>query len=350
MEQETMKAVMFRGPGKLALEDVPMPHIQDAHDVIGRVTVNTICTSDVHIRDGHIPIKPNKVLGHEFCVEVVEKGGAVEGIEVGKHYAVVPASFCGECAACKSGGIAFCENAGGFGMRIDGCQAEYVRIPYAEHCMMPVPDGKTDEDVLLVSDMLATAWFGITNAKPEPGQTVAVVGCGPVGLSACALLTNHFGCKAVAIDLISERAQKAVDNGVAIAAFNPATDDVKAKVAELTGGAGFPVIIETGGTEDSFNLAIQIAGKHGMVSTVAMFSGSVTIPMHQLIYKNLRFATGIQNAEGMDEMMADIVAGKLDVTWILSHHAPLNDIMEGYDTFSNKKDGCTKWVVTPYER
>ena len=351
MEQTTMKALVYHGPGKISLDDVPVPVIQDPHDVIGRVTANTICTSDLHIRDGHIPqVKTEKILGHEFCVEVIEKGEAVQGIEIGKHYVVIPASFCGECPACKADNIAFCEKAGGFGMKIDGCQAEYIRIPFAEHCMIPVPDGKTDEDILLLPDMMATAWFGITNASPQPGQTVAVIGCGPVGLCGCALLTNHFGCKVVAIDAIAERTQKAVDHGCAIAAINPLTDDVKARVGELTGGAGFPVVLETGGSNDSFNLAIQIAGRHGIVSTIAMFAGPVTIPMHELIYKNLRFATGIQNAGGMKEMMADIVSGKVDVTWILSHHAPLNDILKGYEVFGKKEDGCTKWVVTPYER
>lgn len=349
MDQQTMKAVVFRGPGKLALESVPTPKIEDPHDVIGRVTVNTICTSDIHISKGEIPIKPNKILGHEFCIEVVEKGDAVQKCEIGKHYAVVPASFCGECPACKSGNIVMCEHAGGFGMKIDGCQAEYVRVPFADNCTIPVPEGKTDDDVLLVTDMMATAWFGIDNAAPKAGDKVAVVGTGPVGLCACALLTSHFGCEVTAIDVDASRAAKAVEHKAAIAAINPITDDVKTRVQELTGGKGYSAVIETGGTNESFNLACQITGLDGIVSTVAMFADSVTIPIHQLLYKNIRIATGIQRAQGIPEMLADIVTGKIDVTWILSHHAPLNDIMKGYDTFSNHTDGCTKWVATPYQ-
>lgn len=350
MKEKTMKALVYHGPDQISLDDVPMPEIKDPNDAIAKVTVNTICTSDVHIMKGEIPfVKAPRVLGHEFCVEVIEIGDSVMKVEVGKHYLSAPLSYCGECDNCRIGRLGACENAGGFGIYTDGCQAEYVRIPYADKCLVEIPKGRTDEDMLLLGDMLATAWFGIQNAQVKPGQMIAVVGCGPVGLSACELLTKHFGCTCVALDIISERAQLAVDNGVAVAAINPELDDVDAKVKELTGGKGFPAIIECAGTGEAYNLSIAIAGYSGMVSTVSVFSEPVTIPMQTLVYKNLRFATGIQRCEGFPAMITDIVLNKIDTNWILTHKSPLNEIIKGYDVFGNKKDSCTKWVITPYE-
>lgn len=350
MEQKTMKALVYHGPNSISLDELPVPQIQDPHDVIAKVTCSAICTSDVHIMKGEIPfVKAPRTLGHEFVVEVLEVGSAVKNAKVGGHYAVAPLSYCGECPACKAGHVGACQNAGGFGIYADGCQAEYIRIPWADHCMLPVPAGKTDEDVLLLGDMLATAWFGIQNAGVKEGQTVAVIGCGPVGLSACELLTHHFGCKVVAFDIIQDRIDLVMKQDVAVAAINPATDDVAAKVKEITGGAGFPVVFEDAGTPESLNMAIAIAGYCSVVSTVAVYAGPVSIPMQSLIYKNLRIMTGIQKCEGLPEMLKMIVTGEINTNWILTHHAPLDKIMDGYDVFGNKKDGCVKWVVTPLE-
>lgn len=350
MEKATMKAVVYHGPNDISLDDVPMPKIEDPHDAIGKVTCSAICTSDIHIAEGAIPfVKPPRILGHEFAVEIIEIGDEVQKVEVGKHYTVAPLSYCGECPNCLGGHAGACENAGGFGIYCDGCQAEYIRIPWVDHCTMPVPEGKTDEDVLLLGDMLATAWFGINNALPTEGDMVAVVGTGPVGLCACELLTKHFGCQVVAFDIVQDRCDKALEHGVALAAINPATEDVEARVKELTGGRGFPRVYECAGTNESLNLAIAIAGYRSAVSTISVFDAPCTIPMQTLIYKNLNIFTGIQSCEGLPEMLKMICTGEIDVNWILSHHAPLDRIMEGYEVFGKKQDGCTKWVVTPIE-
>jgi alcohol dehydrogenase len=344
--KETMKALVYHGPGEISLDEVAVPQIEKPTDVIGKVTISAICTSDIHILRGHAPmVKPPMTLGHEFVVEVIEVGEAVEDIEVGRHYAVLPLSHCGECANCKTGRIGACLNGGGFGVWQNGCQAEYVRIPDPKSCMVPVPDGITDEQVILLGDMLATAWFGITQADITEGQTIAVVGLGPVGMCACELLTKHFGCKVVGLTRSTEKIDMAREHGVIIAGISPTHDDVAARVAELTDGKGFPVVIETPGNQASFDLACSLVGYAGTISTIAVFEGPVSVPLHQLIYRNVTIKMGIQRVDGIDEMLEDIVSGKIDPTWMLTHRGPLSDILKAYEVFGGHTETCIKWVV-----
>ncbi len=358
MEQKTMKALCYYGPGKYSLDDVPVPHIIEPTDVIAKVTLSTICTSDIHIVHGHlasvneqVKAKP-KIVGHEFIAEVVELGAAVKGYKPGDRVIVKVGIECLECAMCKIGIPTFCANGGCFGASgPDGCQAEYIRIPLAEHHMIPIPAGLTEEDVLLLSDMLCTAWFGVKNANIRPGQSVAVFGAGPVGQCVCILAKKVFGAKTViAVDPIQSRLEAAIKAGVADVGINVGSDDATKKILELTGGLGVDATIETAGSQASFEAALDTTRCNGVVSTISIFAQPIMVPMQKIVYKNLDIKMGIQKCDGIEEMLQLIKEGKIDTKYLLTHRAPLNDIMKGYEVFGNHEDGCIKWVVTPYER
>lgn len=353
MESKMMKALVYRGPNQYGLEDVPVPKISDPQDAIVKVTLSTICTSDNHIVNGEVAIAvPPKIVGHEFNGEIVELGSAVEGFKIGDKVHVNAAVTCGECYYCKIGMAILCEKGGCYGANgPDGCQAEYVRIPFAKRTMIPIPEGLKDEDVLLLSDMLGTGWFGVKSAEVGPQDTVAIIGCGPVGLSACMLAKKVFGAKKViAMDLLQYRVDTALKEGIADYGINPATDDVEQKIMEITGGLGCSAVVECVGSSDAFNLSLAVVGLGGRVSTVGVFAEPVEVPMQELCYKNIKVSGGMQHLEGVPEMLELIAKGTIDTKFMQTHRAPLNDIMKGYDVFGNKKDGCIKWLVTPYER
>jgi alcohol dehydrogenase len=351
MLQETMKALVYHGPNNYSLDDVPTPKITDPKDVIGKVTLAAICTSDVHMVHGHIPTAQfPRIVGHEFCVEIVEIGSDVKRLKPGMRCVVFPAVFCGQCKMCKSGMPGLCEKYGIFGVgELDGSQAEYVRIPKAENFCIPIPSGLNEEDVILVPDMLATGWFGVKNADVNPEKIIAVVGVGPVGMSACLIAKIIFGAKKViGIDILQERLDLLLRNKAVDAVINSGTENVKQRIKEITGGAGVDAVIESGGVQQTFELATKITKFGGIVSTVAVFAKPLTLQMDKIFSKNLTIKMGIHKGEGLQEMLQKIQEGKLDARFMLTHKKPLNDILEGYDTFGKQKDGCVKWAITPY--
>lgn len=348
-----MKALVYHGPGNYSLDDVPVPKITNPKDAVGKVTLAAICTSDIHMVQGHIPTVPMpKIVGHEFCVEIVETGSEVKGLKPGMRCVVFPAVFCGQCKMCKSGLPGLCEKYGIFGVgQLEGSQAEYVLIPEADKFCIPVPNNLKEEDVILLPDMLATGWFGVKNAEVNPDKIVAVVGVGPVGMSACLIAKSIFGAKKViAIDLLPERLELLQHHQAADAVINSGTENVKERIKEITNGAGVDAAIESGGVQQTFDLATRITKFGGIVSTVAVFSKPLTLHMDKIFAKNLTIKMGIHKGEGLGEMLQKIREGKLDARFMLTHTKPLNDILKGYDVFGCQKDGCVKWAITPYER
>lgn len=353
MEAKTMKALVYRAPGQYQLEDVALPKIIDPTDVIGRVTLSAICSSDVHVVHGHMNnVTLPKIVGHEFCAEIVAVGTAVKELKVGDRVQVMPGIYCGSCNFCKAGVAIMCEHkdAGCLGANgVDGCQAEYVRVPLAEQFCIKIPDGMQDEDVLLLGDMLGTARYGLENAGFKAGQSLAVIGAGPVGLSTCLLAKKSYGARQViAIDPIQSRLDLALANGVADMVINPQTDDLMAKFMAVTGG-GVDAVIETAGQPQTLQMAFALARPGGIVSNVAIFPGPVELPIPAITVKNIAFKSGIQFCEGVEEILPQIQSGQIDTRFMQTHRAPLNDILKGYDTFGQQKDGCVKWLVTPYE-
>lgn len=358
MIPEKMMALVCEEKDVYGLKEVDTPKIINDDDVIGRVTLAAICTSDIHFIKGELAgnVQFPKIMGHEFCIEVVEVGPAVTSVKVGDRCACKAGAHCGECMFCKMGLDMGCINGGIFGSIgvLDGCHAEYIRIPFANSTdqLIKIPDGLTEEDVVMVPDMLATAWFGIVNADLKEGETIAVVGCGPVGQCACLLAKEYFkASKVVAIDILPERAQLAVDSGVADLALNPLTDDMETGIKGFVGPMGVNVALDTAGTDQSIALCSAMIGPMGRLSTVAIFEKpNVSLPITEMTVKDTKFFYGVQHCEGMHEMIQAIQDGVIDTHFMLTHKAPLNDIMEGYRVFGAQEDGCVKWLVTPYER
>lgn len=349
---DTMKALVYRGPDKIALEDVPVPKIIEPDDAIVKVTTSTICGTDIHIWHGGMPeVEASRVIGHEFVGEVVEVGPAVRNAKVGDKVAVSCVTQCGECFYCVRGIYSHCTTGSWiFGYMIDGCQAEYVRVPHANLGMFQVPDGLTEEDVLFVGDILSTGYFGAENADIEPGDTVAVMGSGPVGMCAMATARLWGPSQIIAVDMAQERLDAAIKNGIADIGLNPAKVNVPEAIKELTGGRGADRTLECVGAKGTYELALDAVRPGGNVSILGVFEQPQTLAMNTLWIKNIKISMGLVNANRIPELIKLIQNKKIDMNFLCTHHAPLNDILTGYDVFGNKKDNCLKWVVTPYEK
>lgn len=349
---QTMKALVWQGEGRLALTDRPVPVIQNSRDAVVRVTRAAICSSDLHIQRGAVP-RANKgiVLGHEFVGEVTETGSDVAGLRPGDRVAANCITFCGDCWFCRRGYINNCERGGWeLGCRIDGCQAEYVRVPFADKGLCRIPDGVTDEQALFVGDILASGFFGAELCEIRQGDTVVVIGSGPVGLCAmrCARL---LGAKQiVAMDVLPDRLKMARAEGLADVALNPMETEAAAVVYALTNGRGADAVIEAAGGAATFTLAWRLARPNAVVALVAMYEEPQTLPLPEMYGKNLIFKTGGVDAVHSAELLSQIQAGNLSTDFLITHRAPLNDILEGYRVFGHRLENCLKWVVTPYER
>ena len=349
-----MKALVHDGHGTISLEDRPHPRIVEPTDAVVRVTRSTICTSDLHIMRGAVPrALPDTVLGHEFVGVVEEVGSAVARFTPGDRVAVNCETFCGTCFFCERGFVNNCVHGGWeLGCRIDGCQAEYVRVPFADNAFTRIPDTVSDEGALFLGDILATGWWGARLAEVEPGSTLAVIGAGPVGLTTmmCARLAKPG--RIIAIDLDNERLALARAQGLADVTLNPregGIDAIEAAVRELTDGRGADAVVEAAGGADTFEMAWRIARPNAVVMLSAMYECGQTLPLPSMYGKNLVFKTGGVDASGLDEVMALIEAGRIDTSCLISKRFALNDILDAYRAFEAREDDCLKVVITPWE-
>lgn len=351
-KQKTMKAVVWHGKDSIELTDRPMPVLQDPTDAIVRVTRSAICSSDLHILHGTVPrAKENTVLGHEFVGEVVETGSGVKKFRPGDRVAVNVETFCGECWFCKRGYVNNCAHGGWeLGCRIDGCQAEYVRVPMADQGMYIIPENVTDEQALLTGDVLATGYWAAKEGELGPEDVAVVLGCGPTGLCTMMSARLYHPKKIVAVDVNPVRRETALKNGLCDMALDPAVDDVDAVVKSLTDGRGADRVFEVAGAKTTFETAWKLARPNAVVVVVALYPEAQSLPLHLMYGKNLTFKTGGVDANACPEILSLIAEGKLDTTCLYSHKAPLNDVLKGYEIFEKQLDGCVKWVITPYER
>ncbi len=343
----TMKAFVYHGPEKMSLDQVPKPTIIKPTDAIVKVTTSTICGTDKHIRHGGMPeVEPGRIIGHEFCGIVEEVGSSVNKFKKGDRVAVSCVTQCMDCYYCRRGMYSQCTTGGWiFGYMIDGCQADYVRVPYADSGMYIIPDSLTDEDVLFVGDILSTGYFGAENGNIQPGDTVAVFGSGPVGMCAMATARLWGPARIVAVDIDDSRLEFAKKNGWADYALNPQKVDVVQALKDMTGGRGADVTIEANGFEPTFKGAIDGVRAGGTVSLIGVFEKPQVVEMNKLWKKNIAIKMGLVNANRISELIDLIKEGKLNMKPLITHTLPLSQVAEGYDIFEERRDNAIKVVL-----
>ncbi|MDI3328934.1 MAG: alcohol dehydrogenase family protein [Alicyclobacillaceae bacterium] len=340
-----MKAVTFQGVGDVRVETVNDPVIKDPADVILRVTTAAICGSDLHLYHGKIPgMLPGMVMGHEYVGIVEEVGPQVRAFRKGDRVVGAFHVACGCCRQCRRGAYNQCERGGvlGYGMafgNLEGTQAEYARIPFADYTLRKVPEGLTDEQALFAGDILTTAYGAVRNSGLSPGETVAVVGCGPVGIMAVMSALAVGASKVFAVDLVRERTELAARLG-AIPVPSKEVNPVS-KINEWTDGEGVDVVIEAVGGPATLQLAFELVRGGGRVSAVGVTSEDrFAFPLMQSLVKDLTFRIGVANIHrDIDAVLALVRGGRIDPTVVVTHRISLEEAPEGYRLFDQRQAG-----------
>ncbi len=333
-----MKALTYHGPSEKGWDTVPDPTILAPTDAIVEITSTTICGTDLHILKGDVATcLPGTTLGHEAVGIVTEVGAAVTTVAAGDRVLVSCISSCGRCRFCKQARYGLCIGGGGWilGHTINGVQAEYARIPFADTSLYPVPEQLSDEQVLFLADILPTAYeVGVLNGNVTPGDTVVVVGAGPVGLAAIMTATLYTPGRIIAIDLADSRLERARQFGADVTINNSSGDPV-AQVLELTGGLGADVAIEAVGVSPTFELCTQLVRPGGKVANVGVHGSPATLHLETLWIKGVTITTGLVDTSTTPRLLQLIVDERLDPTIFATHHFALADMIGAYDVFAN---------------
>jgi alcohol dehydrogenase len=345
----TMKALVYHGPGKKAWEDKPRPLIQHPNDAIVRITTSTICGTDLHILKGDVPtVTDGRILGHEGIGFVEQVGPGVSEYKAGDKVIISCITACLKCENCKRGMYSHCQNGGWIlGNLIDGTQAEYVRIPYADGSLHKFPAGADEEAMVMLSDILPTGFeCGVLNGQVKPGDTVAIVGAGPVGLAS--LLTAQFYSPAAIfmIDLDDKRLAVAQKLG-ATTLVNSADGRAVERVMELTGGAGVDVAIEAVGVPVTFDICQAIVAAGGRIANVGVHGKPVALHLEKLWAHNIALTTRLVDTVTTPMLLKVVGSGKLQPKQLVTHRFAMSEIMQAYDTFGDAaKHGALKVTIT----
>ncbi len=344
-----MNALTYVESGRFALLEKPKPELRSPRDAIVRVTLSSICTSDLHIKHGSVPrAVPGITVGHEMVGVVEAVGDQVSTVRPGDRVTVNVETFCGSCFFCRHGYVNNCTDPDGgwaLGCRIDGGQAEYVRVPYADQGLNKIPDSVSDEQALFVGDILATGFWAARISDITPEDTVLILGAGPTGICTllCVLLKNP---KTVLVcEKDPARAAFVREHYPQVLVCPP--EDCKAFTLAHSDHGGADVVLEVAGGADTFRLAWECARPNAVVTVVALYDQPQVLPLPQMYGKNLTFKTG--GVDGCDcaEILSLIQQGKLDTTPLITHRFPLSQIMEAYRIFENRLDGVVKIAITP---
>lgn len=344
-----MLAYTYVEKGKFALMEKPCPRLMEAGDALVRVTLASICTSDLHILHGSVPrAVPGITVGHEMVGVVEEVGPGVKQVRPGDRVAVNVETFCGECFFCRNGWVNNCADPNGgwaLGCRVDGGQAEYVRVPYADQGLTPIPEGVSDEQALFVGDILATGYWAADISEISRGDTVLIIGAGPTGICTlqCVLLKEPG--RVIVCDIDPERLALVRRYWPQVLTVGPEQVEELTQAYSAHGGADR--VIEVAGGADTFRMAWKCARPNAVVTVVALYDAPQVLPLPDMYGKNLTFKTGGVDGCRCREILELIAAGKIDTTPLITHTFPLRDIQAAYDLFAQKRDGVIKVAVKP---
>jgi threonine dehydrogenase-like Zn-dependent dehydrogenase len=342
-----MKALTYMEHGKFALIDKPKPVIEDPKDAIVRVTLSSICTSDLHIKHGSVPrAVPGITVGHEMVGIVEEIGAAVTGVRPGDRVSVNVETFCGECFFCKHGFVNNCTDPNGgwaLGCRIDGGQAEYVRVPYADQGLNKIPENVSDEQALFTGDILATGYWAARISEIGPEDTVLIIGAGPTGVCTLLCVMLKKPKRIIVCEKDEMRRRFVAEHYPDILVCSP--DDCEEYVREHSDHGGADRVIEAAGGKDTFKLSWKCARPNAIVTVVALYDEPQILPLPDMYGKNLTFKTGGVDGCDCEEILKLISDGLIDTTPLISHRFKLSEIEEAYRVFENRLDGVIKVAI-----
>lgn len=342
-----MLAYTYIEHGRFGLLDKPKPELKDSRDAIVRVTLGSICTSDLHIKHGSVPrAVPGITVGHEMVGVVEQVGSRVTSVKPGDRVTVNVETFCGECFFCQHGYVNNCTDVNGgwaLGCRIDGGQAEYVRVPYADRGLNRIPDSVSDEQALFVGDVLATGFWAARISEISGDDTVLVIGAGPTGICTLLCVMLKKPKRIIVCEKSSERIRFIREHYPDVLVTEP--EECKEFVLRNSDHGGADVVLEVAGAGDTFRLAWECARPNAVVTVVALYDNPQILPLPDMYGKNLTFKTG--GVDGCDcaEILRLIEAGKIDITPLITHRFPLTKIEEAYRVFENRLDGVIKVAI-----
>lgn len=343
-----MKALTYLERGRFAVTEKPKPVVTDPRDAVVRVTLGSICTSDLHIKHGSVPrAVPGITVGHEMVGVVEAVGAEVKTVRPGDRVTVNVETFCGECYFCRHGWVNNCTDPNGgwaLGCRIDGGQTEFVRVPYADQGLDKIPDGVTDEQALFVGDILATGFWAARISEITPEDTVLIIGAGPTGVCTLACVLLKQPKRVIVCEKDPTRIALVREHYPDVLLCRPEACEDFVRAHSDHGGAD--VVLEVAGAKDTFELAWRCARPNAIVTVVALYDEAQTLPLPDMYGKNLIFKTG--GVDGCDcaEILRLIAQGKIDTTPLITHRFPLSEIEEAYRIFENRLDGVIKVAIT----
>lgn len=333
-----MKALVYHGPGKRSWEEKPKPVLKDSSDAIVRILRTTICGTDLHILKGDVPTATDgRILGHEGLGVIEEVGASVSSFKKGDRVLLSCISACGKCASCKKGMYSHCGKGGGWilGNTIDGTQAEFVRTPFADTSLYPVPKGADEDALVMLSDILPTGFeCGVLNGAVKPGDAVAIVGAGPVGLAALLTAQLYSPSELILVDVDDNRLEVALKLG-ATKVINSGGGKAAEQIMELTNQGGVDVAIEAVGLPATFGICQDIVAAGGHIANVGVHGTGVTLKLDKLWDRNITLTTRLVDTVTLPMLMKSVLSGRLQPRKLITHEFKLDEVMRAYDTFGN---------------